>query len=741
MNDAEQVLELQWLNAVIAEANRQYLENCEGDEKLRTDALQTQKELWEEVGPVSVSNELDQLVEFMEYIGTMKQQKRSHVFLERQKEKYQKIAASPYFGRIDFAQDGGTEQPYYIGTFNLIDKEYKILVYDWRAPVSGMFYDFETGPASYECPKGTIEGMLTLKRQYKIEGGKLIYMFDSELKIDDEMLQQLLGKSADSKMKAIVTSIQREQNRAIRNEQYQNLIVQGPAGSGKTSVALHRAAYLLYKHRGNITEKNILIFSPNGIFNDYISNVLPELGEENLMQTTFEAFMRHALRSDYSLEGYYGMMEYLFEGKARPTFAARSESMRIKSSVSFLELLKEYAAHAQADGMYFEDLYFKKKLLLSAQEQKKLFAEDYAFLPFVRRLEKLKSRMLYLLKPEEEALKKQVAQTLTEEKHILDRQELLLKTSAIVAGETKKTREAIERLTSFNLIEKYRAFFDYMAKTVPEPARTEAEQLRAFTLEALGAKQLFYEDQVALLYLKSVWGGVPKAAGVRFVIIDEAQDYTPLQYEIFRLLFEHASLTILGDENQAIHPYMNVGSYDTIARAFPKESTLSLKLSKSYRSTYEISAFASKLLGREAALSVARHGEEPAVIGFSNLSLLQHALLNDAAALTQQGHSSVGILTRTKKEAIELSSAFRRKLSHKTILSGDDGYARGIIIMPAYLAKGLEFDAVLLYNVGAESYAHEEERLYLYTACTRALHILRVYYVGEPSLLLANQAP
>ncbi len=738
MNDTEQTLELQWLDEVLAEANRQYQENCEGDEKLRADALQTQKELWEEVGPVSVSNELDQLVEFMEYIGTMKQQKRSHAFLERQKEKYQKIAASPYFGRIDFAQQGGAEKPYYIGTFNLINKDYNILVYDWRAPVSGMFYDFETGPASYECPKGVIEGMLTLKRQYKVEGGKLVYMFDSELKIDDEMLQQLLGKSADSKMKAIVTSIQREQNRAIRNEQYQNLIVQGPAGSGKTSVALHRAAYLLYKHRGEITEKNILIFSPNGIFNDYISNVLPELGEENLMQTTFESFMHHALRSDLATESYYSMMEYLFEGRERPTFAVRSASMRIKSSASFHKLLKEYATYAQADGMHFEDLYFKKKLLLSAQEQAKLFSEDYAFLPFVRRLEKLKSRMQYLLKPEEDALKKQVIQTLAEEKRILDRQELLLRTSAIVAGETKKTREAIERLTAFDLLKKYRAFFDYLVQTVPEPMRAEAEQLRAFTLEALDAKQLFYEDQIALLYLKSVWGGVPKAAGVRFVIIDEAQDYTPLQYEIFRLLFGHASLTILGDENQAIHPYLNVGSYETIAQVFPKESTLFLKLSKSYRSTYEISAFAAMLLGRDASQSIARHGEEPIMNGFSSLSELQNALMNDAAALTEQGHSSVGILTRTKKEAAELSTALRRKLRHKTILSGDEGYARGVIVMPAYLAKGLEFDAVLIYNASAKSYAYEDERLYLYTACTRALHVLRVYYIRQPSALLAG---
>ncbi|HMM33032.1 MAG TPA: UvrD-helicase domain-containing protein, partial [Clostridia bacterium] len=321
---------------------------------------------------------------------------------------------------------------------------------------------------------------------------------------------------------------------------------------------------------------------------------------------------------------------------------------------------------------------------------------------------------------------------------ILDRQELLLRTSAIVAGETKKTREAVERLTAFDLLKKYRAFFDHLVQTASEPMRAEAEQLRAFTLETLDAKQLYYEDQIALLYLKSVWGGVPKAAGVRFVIIDEAQDYTPLQYEIFRLLFGQASLTILGDENQAIHPYMNVGSYETIAQVFPKESTLFLKLSKSYRSTYEISAFAAKLLGQDAAQSIARHGEEPIMNGFSNLSELQNTLMNDAAALTEQGHSSVGILTRTKREAVELSMALRRKLRHKTILSGDEGYARGVIVMPAYLAKGLEFDAVLIYNASAKSYAYEDERLYLYTACTRALHVLRVYYVGQPSALLAG---
>ncbi len=296
MKDFEWKLEKEWLQAVLQEVLKQYNEKHDLKEKFKKDAIETQRELWDDVGSVSIANGLEQVVDFIGFINTMKIQKRSHEFTKKLEEKYERMLLSPYFGRMDFIENGEEkDKKYYIGISNLINDNYDFLVYDWRAPVSNMFYDYEIGEANYKCPEGRVNGKLTLKRQYKINNGKIKYMFDSNLKIDDEVLQDILGKSTDSKMNAIVTTIQREQNKVIRNEEYKNLIVQGPAGSGKTSVALHRIAYLLYKHRDKISPKNIVIFSPNDIFNDYISNVLPQLGEDNMCQTTFKEYMHKAL--------------------------------------------------------------------------------------------------------------------------------------------------------------------------------------------------------------------------------------------------------------------------------------------------------------------------------------------------------------------------------------------------------------------------------------------------------------
>ncbi|HWR18088.1 MAG TPA: UvrD-helicase domain-containing protein [Clostridia bacterium] len=738
MDDLEKKLEEQWLETVVAEAQRQYLKYGESDEKLKEDALRTQKELWEEVGPIASSGELDQIVEFMEYIGSMKQQKRSHVFIKSQKDKYFKIAQSPYFARIDFKEEGQEDKPFYIGTFNLIDEKYSILVYDWRAPVSGMFYDFDVGPASYLCPKGTVEGEITRKRQYKIADGKLVYMFDSSLKIDDEMLRQILGRSADSKMKAIVTSIQREQNRAIRNESFQNLIVQGPAGSGKTSVALHRAAYLLYKHKDTVTEKNILILSPNAIFNDYISEVLPELGEENLLSTTFEAFMQGTLRTDLVNERFSDMMEYLYAGKSRPYFKERFFSMCFKSSDEFLKRIKAYADCMQNEGTGFFDIKIKDKLIVSAEEQKRLFREEYAFLPLERRLMKLRARIEYLLNPLESARKKEISEMLKEKSKILDRQELLFKSTAIVKSEFKEVRENVERITTYDPLKLYRAFFDHLVDTADKANRADMESIRSFTFEALDAKKLYYEDQIALFYLKSAWGGAVKTAAVRFLIADEAQDYTLLQLEILRLLFGHAKLTLLGDPSQTIHPYMREGVYgeEKLFAVFPEGSTLHLQLSKSYRSTLEITRFARRILHRPFIEdSVERHGSEPVTVGFKDEAELRQHIVADVQSFTEKGFSSIGILTRTKREAVDVYAYMRRKIPLKAVLSGDEEYVRGTVVMPVYLAKGLEFDAVIVYNASKENYT-PDERLYLYTACTRALHALHVCYVGEMTELL-----
>ncbi len=324
-NSVEWKLENEWLQEVLKEARKQFNEKKDLKKRFEKDAIETQRELWQDIGSVSASNGLEQIVDFMQSINTMKIEKRSHEFTRKLEEKYERILLAPYFGRIDFLEKGDKKaEKCYIGISNLINDNYDIFIYDWRAPVSSMFYDYEIGESSYQCPEGIVDGKLTLKRQYKINNDKIEYMLDSNLKIDDEVLQNILSKSTDSKMKTIITTIQREQNKVIRNEEYKNLIVQGPAGSGKTSVALHRIAYLLYKHRDKIKPQNIVIFSPNDIFNDYISSVLPQLGEDNMYQTTFKEYMHMALGSELIKENYCEMMEYILVSKKQDSYEKES---------------------------------------------------------------------------------------------------------------------------------------------------------------------------------------------------------------------------------------------------------------------------------------------------------------------------------------------------------------------------------------------------------------------------------
>ncbi|MDD7795371.1 RNA polymerase recycling motor HelD [Clostridium sp. 'White wine YQ'] len=741
-NDFEWNLEDQWLQAVLSEARKQLRENNDFKEKFRKDAIETQRQLWQDVGSISISNGLEQVVEFMEFIGTMKRQKRTHEFTKKIQEKYERMILSPYFGRIDFVEKGEEKaEKYYIGVSNLINDDYDFLVYDWRAPISSMFYDYEIGKAKYECPEGTVEGELTLKRQYKINNGKIDYMFDSNITIDDEILQGMLSKNTDSKMKAIVTTIQREQNKVIRNEEYKNLIVQGPAGSGKTSVALHRIAYLLYKHRDKITPQNIIIFSPNEIFNDYISNVLPELGEDNMCQTTFKEYMHNALGNDFKKEDYCEMMEYILGSKKEADYEERIINIKYKSSVEFVDTLKQYADYIDKMDRNFKDIILGDRLIISSEEVQELFFKDYIKLPLKRRLQKIKERILFLIEPYEKQRVEEVSSELKDSGNYIDKIEIMERSLASAKSEMKGLYDEINMMTRFDLVEIYKGFFenlDTLANNLnSQYDKKKINEIKRYSLENLRAGKLNYEDQTPLLYLKGVLGDLPRTSEIKYVIIDEAQDYTPLQYEILYQLFNHANMTILGDLNQSINPFMNVGDYNNISRVFPKDNTCIINLTKSYRSTMEITKFARKLLNKEITDEcVERNGEKPLIFGFTNEEKIREKLLYDIKAYKDKGYKSIGIIARTAKEAEEVYSFLKDKINVKVILKDDDEYVSDTLVIPAYLAKGLEFDVALIYNAGNENYSSEEERLLFYTACTRALHVLCIYYSGKCTPLL-----
>lgn len=741
-NNYEWNFENQWLQEVLKEVKKQFDEKHNFKEKFRKETLETQKQLWEDVGSVSVTNGLDQIVDFMEFITAMKIQKRRHEFTRKLEEKYEKMLLSPYFSRIDFTEEG-KEMPekYYIGISNLINDDFDFLVYDWRAPISSMFYDYEVGKAGYTCPEGLINGNLTLKRQYKINNGKLEYMFDSNIKIDDEMLQDILAKSSDSKMKAIVTTIQREQNQIIRNEEYKNLIVQGPAGSGKTSVALHRIAYLLYKHREKILPQNILIFSPNNIFNDYISDVLPQLGEDNMSQTTFKEYMHKALGNEIIKEEYCEMMEYILDSKKEDIYKERVKSIKFKSSKQFISILKEYVNYLESVNRKFRDIVFKDNLIISAKEIEELFFMDYRNMPLKRRLEKLRERILYLLEPYEKGRIGEVTKDIKEYDNYVDDEEIIKQSKSIVKNEIEKIHSEIYEMTEFNIIDIYKKLFEnieYFSKISNiEYDKEDINEVKIYTLEMLKYKKINYEDQHVFLYLKGALGDILKISEIKYVIIDEAQDYTPLQYEILYNLFRNANITILGDLNQSINPFMNLGNYENILDIFSKDDTCIINLTKSYRSTIEITEFSKRLLNNNINYeSVARSGDKPVVFGFSNENNIKEQLLKDIKIYKEQGYKSIGIITKTIKEAQDVHNFLKDKVHVNALLNDEDEYVNDTLVIPSFLAKGLEFDVVLIYNAGDKNYNCEEERLLFYTACTRALHILRIYYLGKCTKLL-----
>lgn len=741
-NDFEWKLENEWLLEVLKEAKKQFDEKHDFKEKFKKDALETQKQLWQDIGSVSITNGMEQIVGFMEFIGTMKIQKRRHEFTRKLEEKYERMLLSPYFARMDFVEKGEEKaEKCYIGISNLINDNFDFLVYDWRAPISSMFYDYEIGEANYKCPEGTVDGKLTLKRQYKINNGKIEYMFDSNVKIDDEVLQDILSKSTDSKMKAIVTTIQREQNKVIRNEEYKNLIVQGPAGSGKTSVALHRIAYLLYKHRDKITPQNIIIFSPNDIFNDYISNVLPQLGEDNMCQTTFKEYMHKALGSELKKENYCEMMEYILASRKEDPYQKRINNIKFKSSMEFIDILKQYVVYIEKLDRNFVDIIFRGNLIISSKELEELFFKDYAQLPLKRRLQKIRERILFLLEPYEKYHIEEVADELRDSGSYIDKEEIMERSTAMIKDELKDIHCEINKMTEFDLVDIYKNLFEnlefFLSNSNTEYDGKKIDEIKSYTLENLKVQKLNYEDQPPLLYLKGALGDLPKTSEIKYVIIDEAQDYTPLQYEIFYQLFNHANMTILGDLHQSINPFMNVGDYNNISHIFSKSNTCIINLTKSYRSTVEITKFSRKLLNKEiAAECVERSGEKPLLLDFSDEKAIKERLIEDIKIYKEKGCKSIGIITRTVKEAQEVYSFLEDKVPVKAIMKDDDEYVSDTLVIPAYLAKGLEFDVVLIYNVGDENYSCEEERLLLYTACTRALHVLCIYYSGKKTPLL-----
>ncbi|WP_066874300.1 HelD family protein [Clostridium mediterraneense] len=633
---------------------------------------------------------------------------------------------SPYFARIDFKEDCENEaESFYIGISSILKDDFDFLVVDWRSPISNMFYDFEMGNAFYETPNGKIEGEIVLNRQYNIKNGEIKFIHEANSSLHDESLLEVLQANTSDKMKNIVSSIQKKQNEIIRNDRAKILLLQGVAGSGKTSIAMHRAAYLLYKYRKTLNADNILIFSPNDVFSDYISDVLPALGEQNIGQTTFESFYKTYLPSTYRYEKKNEYLEYTYSTDLNKEYTIREASMKFKNSIEFTKILDKFCSKLPDILPSFSDIILGNEVIISKDKVKKVFVERFNKVPFLNRIDILKESLLSQIETKyyQQAKNKNASDF---GYNYIDHGDNF---KAYLEDEVNAQVNAM--FTMLNPIDIYKLLWldieNYTNKDVSDIAN--------LTLKSLNELLVNFEDITPALYLRSYMEGFRDYKNIKHLIIDECQDYSPLFYKLLRKTFSAASATILGDLNQRISSNTNIGAKEDISNIFGKENTETITLTKSYRSTEDITNFSKNILKfAEPIEAVDRKGLP---VQFYNIdNSIEDTLEKLIIDIRERSLTSIAIITKTATKATELYDKLKDRINSLNLIIDDNSfYSRGITIIPSYIAKGLEFDAVIIPDGDNKTYNRDSERNLLYTVCTRALHELHIVDSGDPSSL------
>jgi DNA helicase-2/ATP-dependent DNA helicase PcrA len=699
------------------------------------------RELWDDL-VYDTDDWFEASVQLTQQAQELSQHARSYRLAQGRSEHLERLQSTPYFARFDFREAGNEKaESIYIGTMSLADDDtHEVIVYDWRAPVSGMYYDYGPGPAAYEAPDGKVQGEMTLKRQFVIRGGRLLSAFDTGVTIGDEMLQRMLGKNADEKMKSIVTTIQREQNQIIRETKRKFVFVQGAAGSGKTSAALQRVAYLLYKYRNTWEAEQLVLFSPNDVFNDYVSNVLPELGEDSIPQTTFYDYVWRRLRYVGEVEHPYDQLEYLYSVEAVASEDIRKQGIQLKASLPFAERIDAFALSLSESGVRFQPLMRKDKPVVSAEELEGLFYGSFAKQRMPLRIgamqETLSERITELERKRAVALYRKWIK----EPNYLGTEEELKRLSVKKAKKAyEPVREQVKSFAFLDIVGTYLAMFQAVhMQTGDVPVTRELwQRIAEDTRERMfRSEQLPYEDAVPMLYLLEALHGASRMNRVRHVIVDEAQDYAPLQWAYLRRLFPNAGFTAVGDVRQAIHGIQSEEGHMESSRLFPEEDTVTIRLKKSYRSTRQIVAFTRAMLSSgEEIEPFERDGEKPDVnVVTSSIPEAAYASLirERVASFQAEGYASIAVITKTVAQCREAYDQLQQGAPMFSLLTKETNtFPSGAVILPSYISKGLEFDAVIIWDASVSNYAKEEERNLFYTVCTRALHRLTLFSRGE----------
>lgn len=685
----------------------------------------------------------------------------------------QAASDSPYFARIDFKEEGkGALEKLYIGKMVLIrDEDQELIIIDWRAPIANLYYESRLGDTSYICPDGRIIGELSLKRQFSIHKSTLEEIFDIDITTNDEFLQSYLGANADNRLKDIVSTIQVEQNNIIRADMWKPLIVQGAAGSGKTTIALHRIAYLIYTYEKRFNPENFMIIASNKLFLNYISSVLPELGVEKVKQTTFQDFAMELIGMKFKIQdGNDKLISFISEDDSDERKLSnkiiKMDSL-LKSSIPFKEVLDDYLSIIEKSYIPNEDFKIASTTIFKYEEINNLFLSEYRGLPLMKRVGEIKKHLTNSLKRKKDgiiqSLEEQCDRTIQHLKYFMEesseRHQLIVEAidnknetvSKMQSLSKKAVKEYIARISKANPFDYYKDFIynkELFASLLKDRVEGDyIEPIRQYCLDILKSGFIEIEDLAPIIYLKFRIYGIDEKIPVKHIVIDEAQDFSVFQIYVIRNIIRDSSFTILGDICQGIHSYRGTRDWNDIMKyAFDGGECQLLTLEQSYRTTVEIMEAANSVLtciksqGLPVAKPVIRHGEKVKIIKKANLKDIADDVGKKINELKSSNFKSIAVICKTMDEcSLFMEYMKSAKISISMITGSEKEYKGGIVVVPSYLSKGLEFDAVLIADGSKDRYKETElDAKLLYVSMTRPLHRLYIYYSGELSPILRN---
>ena len=682
------------------------------------------------------------------------------------------VINKPYFARVDFIEKGDVKRDaFYLGKVMVTDHNtLEQIVIDWRAPIADLYYEGRLGEANYNCPAGNIEGEIKLKRQYFFnKDGELENVMDIDITTNDEMLQPFLAANSDTRLKNIISTIQAEQNKIIRSEMWRPLVVQGVAGSGKTTIALHRIAYLIYNYDKNFFPEEFLIIAPSKFFLNYISNVLPDLGVERVQQSTYEDIAFEIIGDEFDIEDPNEKLAIIIDNnksdKEKEMSKVIEQASILKSSIRFKNMLDEYLYELEKRFIPDEDFKIDKYVFMKREDIHHLYFREYANLPICRRIEEivkhLKNSVMMrsgeILKDIEEERDYKIAKVKAEEPI----EEIRLSMIRNLYGDAEKLAKSVIKdakkhaLNYFGAnkvmtpLKYYKEFLDVYFEQIASE-RIDKRQIKYIkdsfaTAQRKGKIEM--EDIAPLMYIKCMVHGVKTKFELKHIVVDEAQDFSEFQFYVFKKIIKSNSMTILGDLAQGIYYYRGTRNWQkTMSVVFGEDSDLKyLTLKKTYRTTEEIMNVANKVISNiidvlncELGEPVMKNGAPVTFKHFENHSDMINQIKARLEEFKQKGFTNIAIIGKTIPDCLKLQKELNDEEIHM-ISSKDSEYNGGINICPSYLSKGLEFDAVIITDTDVNNYTKSEvDTKLLYVCITRAMNTLDIYYVDKITELLGE---